>query len=163
MIIMRNTLLYSKFYLVILLLGYSCSFDNESTDIYSYQIQSQKEKLQYLNTYLTTDSTILDAEYYIRYHDNGSGLIPGPSDYYIKVALKMDSNSIHSFVNNLMHYNKQLPIDQWSDLNLNRKSWKLNTHPEYFISKSKKHIKILYRKENTILAIYSTSPLLFLN
>jgi len=158
-----TTLLYSKCYLLILLVGYSCLSDDRSINIYSYEIESQKEKLQQLKTYLTKDSGLLDAEYHIVFHDNSTGFVPGPSDHHITLALKIESDSLDAWINNNLDSTSQsISLEFWTDLNLEPNKWELNSKPEVFISKNKKLLKMVYRNEAIILGIYSSTSLIFL-
>ncbi|NMH87705.1 hypothetical protein [Flavivirga algicola] len=137
----------------------SCLLDNKTANIYSYEINSRAEKIETLKKYLIKTSGLVDAEYHIWFQDNGTGRIPGPSDYNIKLALKIDKDSIDSWINHLEPSSKKISIENWKGLKLNNEVWLLNSKPELYHSSSKTEIKLVFRKEHVILGIYSTTPL----
>lgn len=101
---------------------------------------------------------MVDAEYHIWYQDNSKGL-PAPSDYRITVALRVESDSIGSWIEeSLEKSEKMLTKDYWADLKLNGNEWKLNSKSEFYHSKSNREIKLVFWKENVILGVYSTFP-----
>lgn len=67
---------------------------NKTTDTWSSEFASRDEKLAFLAEYLIMHSEVLDAEYHIVYFDNSTGLIPGPSDWDVRVALKIRQEEI---------------------------------------------------------------------
>ncbi len=149
----------NKYYLTLVaVLIFGCQAENKSTDIYSYQIDDKVEKIETLKKYLTRGSGLIDVEYHIWFQDNGTGRVPGPSDYNIKFALKIEPDSLDSWINYLEPSTKKISIDLWDELKLDRNLWQLESAPELYHSSSFTEVKLLFRKENTILGIYSTMP-----
>jgi hypothetical protein len=62
---------------------------NRTTDTWSSSFDSFEEKIKFLSEYIVIPSEVKDAEYHIVYHDNSGGMVPGPSDWDIRVALKI--------------------------------------------------------------------------
>jgi len=149
---------YKTIILFLLPLFISCQSNNKSADIYSYEIDDKNEKLKTLKKYLIKESGLIDAEYHIWFRDNGTGRVPGSSDYNIKLALKIDSDSLDSWIEYLEPSSKKISLDQWEELKLDRKIWKLESEPELYRSSLATEVKLLFRKENIILGIYSTMP-----
>ncbi|CAZ97466.1 MULTISPECIES: hypothetical protein [Zobellia] len=148
-----------KYCLVLVtLIIYACQAENKSADIYSYQIDDKTEKIETLKKYLTKESGLIEAEYHIWFQDNGTGRIPGPSDYNIKLALKVEPDSLDSWTNYLDRSSKKISIDLWDELQLDKNFWKLESEPELYHSSLSTEVKLLFRKENIILCIYSTMP-----
>jgi hypothetical protein len=148
-----------KYYVLLLtLLIFGCQTKNKSIDVYSYQIGDKTEKNETLKKYLTKESGIIEAEYHIWFQDNGKGRVPGPSDYNIKLALKVEPDSLDSWTNNLEPSSKKIAIDLWDELKLDTNFWKLESEPEFYHSNSRTEVRLLFRKENIILGIYSTTP-----
>jgi hypothetical protein len=148
-----------KYYLVLVtLLIFGCQAENKSADVYSYQIDDKTEKIKTLKKYLTKESGLIDAEYHIWFQDNGTGRVPGPSDYTIKLALKIEPDSLDSWINYLEPSSKKISIDLWDELKLDRNFWQLKSEPELYHSSLSTEVKLLFRKENIILGIYSTMP-----
>ncbi|WP_340202119.1 hypothetical protein [Ascidiimonas sp. W6] len=136
----------------------SCQSENRTTDTYSYEFDSKTEKLQFLKEYLKKDAGLVDANYHIWYQDNGTGMLPAPSDYKIKVALKIEADSLDSWIKNLKPTFQEISLSHWKDLKLDSSKWSLKETPEFYVSESLTEIKILYRKEHIILGVYATMP-----
>jgi ethanolamine utilization microcompartment shell protein EutL len=62
--------------------------ENKTTQTNSSLFTNPAEKLAFLKQYVTAHSRILDAEYDISYHDNSTGLLAAPSDWYITTAIR---------------------------------------------------------------------------
>jgi hypothetical protein len=135
----------------------SCHSD-KTINVFSKDIKDQKEKEEILNKYLNKHSRVLDSEYYIKYQDNGGGLVPGPSDYYISVALKLQPDSIYNWVSHL-EPTTPFKTDDWEGLSLNPKSWELIGKTKYYRSSLGTELKVVYTEQNIILAQYSTMPI----
>src|SRR5690554_703694 len=148
-----------KYYLVLLtLLIFGCQTENKSMDLYSYQIGDKTKKNETLKKYLTKESGLIEAEYHIWFQDNETGRVHGPSDYNIKLALKIEPDSLDSWTNYLESSSKKISIDLWDGLKLDRNFWKLESEPESYHSSLYTEVKLLFRKENIILGTYSTMP-----
>ena len=148
-----------EYYLILVIVFlFGCQAGNKSADISSYQIDDKTEKIETLKKYLTKESGLIDAEYHIWYQDNETGRVPGPSDYNIKLALKIESDSLESWINYLEPSSKKISIDLWDELKLDRDSWQLESEPELYHSSLSTEVKLVFRKENIILGIYSTMP-----
>ena len=95
-----------------------------STDTLSSSFDDKDEKLAFLIEYLVMKSDVLDAEYHIFFQDNSGGLVPGPSDWDIRVAIKVDLEDVPLWTDGfmrLMHH--QLDISMWDDLKSERFTW----------------------------------------
>jgi hypothetical protein len=60
-----------------------------TTDTYSAQFATDAEKLAFLRRYVTPASAVEATEFHIVYHDNAGGRAPGPSDWDMRVAVKV--------------------------------------------------------------------------
>src|SRR5262245_8459356 len=60
-----------------------------TTDTYSAQLTTDAEKIAFLRRYITLYSTVEATEFHIVYHDNAGGAVPAPSDWDMRVALKV--------------------------------------------------------------------------
>ncbi|TPN82313.1 hypothetical protein [Aquimarina algicola] len=150
---------YLGFLFAVIILLSSCQKENKSIDIFSYQTKNKEEKFNLLKKYLKKDSGLLDAEYHIWYQDNETGIIPGPSDYTITLALMIKKDSIDTWVKNLEKSSEKAPLQHWEALKLDKTKWKLSSPPEVYFSDTMTEIKILFREENIILGMYSTLPI----
>lgn len=150
---------------LVTVLIFGCRTENKSTNLYSYQIDDKTEKIETLKKYLTKESGLIEAEYHIWFQDNGAGRgVTGPSDYKIKLALKVEPDSLDSWIKALKPSSEKISINLWDELKLDRNFWKLESEPELYHSsfttevKFATEVKLLFRKENIILGFYSTSP-----
>lgn len=138
----------------------SCSQVDRSINVYSYTIKDPGKKQRLLKEYVGKQTGILDAEYHIVYRDNSSGFgPPGPSDHYIKLALEIHPDSLQSWYSELTPLKEIVPLDYWKDLKLDRNTWEFNTYQKAYSNKSKTELKVIFRGENRILAIYSSNPI----
>src|SRR5262245_18839405 len=60
-----------------------------TTDTRSAQLATDAEKIAFLRRYVKLSSAVEATEFHIVYHDNAGGRVPGPSDWDIRVALKV--------------------------------------------------------------------------
>lgn len=135
----------------------ACGAENKTTNLYSHQFKGKAQRLKKLKEYLNEDTGWIAAEYHIWYQDNETGLVPGPSDYTIKLALKIEADSIDSWIYYLQPSDKNVSIKNWEDLNLEGEEWTVESVPEVYFSSLQTEVKVVYRKERVILAIYSTT------
>ncbi|BDD03900.1 hypothetical protein AUTU_13830 [Aureibacter tunicatorum] len=148
-----------QYYLTfIAVLTFGCQADNKSVDVFSYQIDNSTEKIETLKKHLSKESGLIDAEYHIWFQDNGTGGISGPSDYNIKLALKIEPDSLDSWIEHLEPSSKKISTDLWDELKLNGNLWETASEPELYHSSSFAEVKLLFREENIVLGIYSTMP-----
>ncbi|MCL2812897.1 MAG: hypothetical protein FWD25_13545, partial [Clostridia bacterium] len=75
--------------------------NNKTTNTKSSVFDSKSEKIEFLKKYLLTYSEIADAEYHIVFYDNSTGLIPGPSDWDLKVAIKISPTEIDGWLEDM--------------------------------------------------------------
>ena len=77
--------------LLVLFAGCATGSRNKTmtTDTYSSSFTDHDEKMDFLKKYVVLFSPVEDAEYHIQYQDNSTGLIPGPSDWDMRVILKI--------------------------------------------------------------------------
>jgi hypothetical protein len=142
---------------IIAFLVTACHQD-KTINVFSKDLKSLKEKEEILDKYIRKQSQVLDSEYYIRYQDNNGGLVPGPSDYYISVALKVNPDSIYNWVNYL-EPTDSFKIDDWNQLKLNPNSWELKGPASFYRSSLGTELKVVFKKYNIVLAQYSTMPI----
>jgi len=110
---------------VLLLLMISCSKENRTTDTYSKKFNEIESKILFLKKYLNLRTEIDDAEFYIKYHDNSSN-IPGPSDWYYRIALKVNSDSLSKWNLNCITQDTLFKIEDWESIIPKNKNWNLD-------------------------------------
>jgi hypothetical protein len=72
-----------------------------TTDTRSAQFANEAEKIAFLHRYITLYSGVETTEFHIVYHDNADGAVPGPSDWDMRIALKVAPADIPAWTNGL--------------------------------------------------------------
>jgi hypothetical protein len=68
----------------------SSSPPSRTTDTQSSKLSTEAEQIDFLSQYVILKSNVSEAEFHIVYHDNSSGRVPGPSDWNIRVVMRVD-------------------------------------------------------------------------
>ncbi len=83
------------FHLLCLLIILNCTFGCQSqttgpatTETSSSNLTYLSEKIEFLERYVTFRRNYQSLEFHINYHNNGSSLVPGPSDWDIRLMRK---------------------------------------------------------------------------
>jgi hypothetical protein len=98
---------------------------DRSTDTWSSAFEGKDEKLAFLSCYLVSFSEILDAEYHIVYYDNSTGRLPAPSDWDIRVALKIRPEDAALWMDGYERIEGgEGVLDLWGGLSAGALSWK---------------------------------------
>ncbi len=135
------------------LLMFSCTAGNTpnlTTNTRSTQFSTDGEKLAFLKKYLTMYSDGEAAEYQIVYHDNSSGGVPGPSDWDMRVALKMAPEHLALWTADMQPIAPELVDLAWGyQLLPHEPRWKIQAKP------------LVYMRSNVIVAIFPQQGILF--
>jgi len=98
--------------------------NNLSTDTWSSSFNNRDDKLSFLSRYLVSFSEILDAEYHIFYADNSKGLVPGPSYWDIRAALKVKSEDIPKWLDGYSVVSPDvINLDWWAKIRTDDITW----------------------------------------
>ena len=92
---MKNTVLC--FLMAVLVAGCGPS-GPPSTDITSEAFGSLAEKTSFLKQYVTFDRPYETVDFAIVYHNNSGGLIPGPSDWDIRIIAQVPQGSLSDWL-----------------------------------------------------------------
>ncbi|MFT6503604.1 MAG: hypothetical protein ACJASQ_003742 [Crocinitomicaceae bacterium] len=111
----------------------SCtSKEDLSTDTYSSSFSTKPDKINFLEKYYTPITPYKDIEYHIVYHDNASGRgVPGPSDLYMKLALKIHRSNINKWIANHLE-SKPVELSKWSEILPKTKYWSMEGEKKYY-------------------------------
>jgi hypothetical protein len=72
-----------------------------TTDTASAQFATDAEKIAFLRRHVTLYSAVETTEFHIIYHDNAGGRVPGPSDWDMRVALKVAPTDVAAWTSGL--------------------------------------------------------------
>src|SRR5687768_12416748 len=85
--------------LVFGVLGVGCKSEpSRTTDTSSRSLPDLGAKVEFLKKYRPLPSKVDGLEFHVRYHDNSGGLVPGPSDYDIRIAARMAPGDLEAWV-----------------------------------------------------------------
>jgi hypothetical protein len=100
-----------------------------TTDTASSQFATLEEKIAFLERYLELPSEAKAAEYHIVYHDNSSGRVPGPSDWDMRVVVKVESEAIPLWLESLKATEEPFDLS-WAFALV--QDWHLESSPKFF-------------------------------
>jgi hypothetical protein len=130
---------------------------DRTTDTWSSSFDNKEEKLNFLGEYITLFSEVLDAEYHIVYHDNSNGLVIGPSDWDIRVVLKVALEDIELWTDGMKKLSpKQIDAELWNDLKSERFTWRKSESAEYWKCPDSNIYLVVYPESGILLKIVST-------
>ena len=129
-----------------------------STDTWSSAFRSVEEKLLFLAKYMEMPSEVQDAEYHIVYHDNSGGMIPGPSDWDIRVALVIEPDNIYLWTDGMKKLVPgQIDVnDIWDELKTESITWQDNELVEYWKRPDFPVYLVVFPESGILLKMMST-------
>ena len=100
------------------------SHRDRTTDTWSFDFDNRDEKLSFLADYLLAPSEVLDAEYHIVFYDNSGGFVPGPSDWDIRVAVKIHPEDLTLWIDESTEESAdEIDLAWWEGLKSDDISW----------------------------------------
>lgn len=125
-----------------------------TTDTWSADFKGDQDKIEFLMKYVNCPTKVLDAEYHITYHDNSHGLVPGPSDWRISAAIKVDPGDIREWTDGM----EEVPEDQidtgwWEGLDIS--DWGLDDSAAYYKRDSGSYL-VVYAGQGILLKCFWT-------
>ena len=131
---------------------------DRTANTWSFDFESMDEKLSFLAEYLIAPSEVLDAEYHVVYHDNSGGLIPGPSDWDIRVALKIKPHDINLWTEGFDEISSsEIDLAWWDGLATGNISWQTDSAVYYRRSEHFVYL-VVFPNQSVILKAISTMP-----
>lgn len=125
---MKTILLNALFFFSFAILAQEPS--SFTTDTLSSQFATQEEKIAFLERYLTLPTNIEAAEYHIIYHDNSTGRVPGPSDWDMRVIVKVAPQDIPLWLESLTETAEPFDLTWAYEL---AEGWQLQSAPKFFV------------------------------
>jgi len=88
-------------FLLVLVLISGCGEDRSgppSTDTDSSAFASLSEKVDFLNQYVAFRRTYESLDFDISYHNNGGGMVPGPSEWDIRLVATVPADELNEWI-----------------------------------------------------------------
>jgi hypothetical protein len=108
-----------------------------TTDTTSSQFATNKEKIAFLERYLKLPTKVEAAEFHIVYYDNSQGRVPGPSDWDMRVIVKVAPENIDRWLESLAETTEPFDITWVYEF---AKDWQLTSSPKFFMGD--KHVAV---------------------
>jgi hypothetical protein len=121
--------------LICVLVVSSChSGPSRTTHKRSSDMSSNAEKIAFLNRYLSAKSAIEAAEFIIDYQDNSGGWVPGPSDWDIQAAMKMQPRDTTLWAEGLDRVlSEDIDLSWGMRLLPQAAMWRIESKPQIFV------------------------------
>jgi hypothetical protein len=120
-----------------------------TTDTSSAQFATDAEKIAFLRRYVTLYSAVETTEFHIVYHDNASGRIAGPSDWDMRVALKIAPADAPAWTSDLQEVSPAgIDLSWATDLPLSDSHWARTSSPR------------VYQRAGVIVAAFATEGII---
>jgi hypothetical protein len=104
-----------------------------TTDTHSAQFATDAEKITFLRRYIALYSAIEATEFHIVYHDNAGGAVPGPSDWDMRIALKVAPAAVSAWTSGLQEIDSAGVDLSWgTDLLPDASRWARTSQPRIF-------------------------------
>jgi hypothetical protein len=114
-------------------------------------MSSNAEKIAFLSRYLSAKSDIEAAEFIIEYQDNSGGWVPGPSDWDIQAAMKMQPRDTRLWAEGL---DRDLSEDHdlsWGMRLTQSEGWRIESKPQIFVSQNRDVTVAIFGPEGIVL------------
>jgi hypothetical protein len=124
---------------------------NLTTHARSDNLLTATERVRFLARYVRLRSPIRDAAFVIDYHDNGTGLIPGPSDWTIWTGIKLPHGVLLSWLAGLR------PCSNGVDAKLDSilpEAWDVSSTPRCFTGDG--HVWLVHDAEDVLVSYSAT-------
>ncbi len=131
--------------------------DSKTTDQWSRDLQTREERIRFVEKYIRAPSQILDTEFHIIYHDNSTGMVPGPSDWRIVAAFKVNPQDAGKWREGFVKTDgKDADPGLWRDVFPSDNFWEASSRPEFYRRENAMVYVVIYQKEGIVLK-YMTS------
>jgi hypothetical protein len=123
-----------------------------TTDTRSARFVTDAEKIAFLRRYVALSSSVEATEFHIVYHDNSGGAVPGPSDWDMRVALKVAPADIAAWTSGLQEVEGTGVDLSWgTDLLPNMSRWAHVSQPRIYQRAGGGVVVAAYAAEGIIL------------
>jgi hypothetical protein len=103
-----------------------------TTNTRSASLPSDQAKVYFLKRYLVLPSEVQATEFHIVFHDNRKGLVPGPSDFDIQVAVKVPPDKVPAWTAEMPKAAAPFDISWAKDFLPTDDRWATHSPPNYY-------------------------------
>jgi hypothetical protein len=103
-----------------------------ATDTRSASLQGDPAKLDFLKKYLRLPTEVQATEFHIAYHDNSKGMVPGPSDYDLRVVVKVPPDKVSQWVAEMGQPTAPFDVAWAYELLPKEERWRIASPPTYY-------------------------------
>ena len=123
---------------------------SKTTDTQSRTFTTDADKIAFLEQYLLLASPIQATEFHIIYHDNESGLIPGPSDWDMQAVMLVEPADLARWVEGMQSVSVQEVDLAWANVLVPQdQRWRIISQPA------------VYEKSGALVAIFEQEGIVF--
>ena len=123
-----------------------------TTDTQSAQFATDAEKITFLRRYITLFSAVQATEFHIVYHNNAGGAVPSPSDWDMRVALKVAPADVSAWTDGLQEIDGAGVDLSWgTDLLPDASRWAHTSPPRVYERAGGGVIVAMFASEGVIL------------
>lgn len=124
-----------------------------TTDTASSAFDTTADRVDFLTDYITERSPILETQFHIVYRDNSTGMIPGPSDWTIRYAVRVDPGDLDLWTEGMAVID---PVENWDESML--AGWPITTDSPVFYQRPGLTLAV-YEADGVVVGYDSTVPL----
>lgn len=129
----------------------------KTTDTWSNEFKDHDEKMAFLAKYLIMPSEPINAEYHIVYQDNSIGSVPGPSDWDVRVILKISPEDFGVWLDGYKPVtSSEIDLTWWDGLASDNITWE--GHVEYYKREGEYSYIVIFPDAAVILKAVSSMP-----
>jgi hypothetical protein len=103
-----------------------------ATDTRSAALQGDRAKLDFLKKYLRLPTEVQATEFHITYQDNSKGMVPGPSDYDLRVVVKVSPDKVPQWSAEMGQPTAPFDVAWAYELLPKEDRWRITSTPVYY-------------------------------
>jgi hypothetical protein len=103
-----------------------------TTNTRSASLPTEQAKIEFLNRYLVLPTDVQGTEFHIVFHDNRKGLVPGPSDFDIQVAVKVPPDKVSAWTAEMPKAAAPFDVSWAQDVLPRDDRWATHSTPHYY-------------------------------
>jgi hypothetical protein len=129
----------------------SCSKPSLTTNTYSSQLNSDRQKIEFLGKYFKLLSPIEATEFHIVYHDNDFA----PSDLDIEAAMKVSPSDVKVWTEGMQLQHQPLDIAWgYALIAKDKQKWSIKSKPKFYRRSSGDGVVVVFESEGIIFKSY---------